>query len=542
MTVEGRSIIERRHPEWSRFRIEWQWLLDSLEGGAAYRYAEYGQVITSGSRTLPKRNLVRHKREYPEPGQPTNTGQPGMEEGGNDYAVRLERTPVPTQFAEAIAKAIGRIFGQEIRRPEASNRDVAGWWEDADGSGSDVTDWMRETVAPLFLALGQIDLAFERPAAGGRAVVTEADVKQAGIDRIYASVLLPTQLVWWMPDLEPGRFKEVLVHEVEEAENSTKQIDRFRHWTDTEWVLYDDQGEVVSRGTNSYGCVPIIRVFDRRRFRCRNVGLSRYLPVADIQKEMYNAKSELILSNTYQAHPILQGPEDYVKGNSEIPIGPGWVFPVKTPEGKAPVPWSVLDFPKGPAESIRDDLEWMSEECDRVSVQVRPNGAQGTVAQSGLSKAFDYEEANANLAQIATSLAKVERAAVEMILRVTSGGKLDEKAYEAIAGEIVYPKDFQLLSGRELADAVEQFQTVLGSSGDAPETEGELLVRLFRSIVPGLDTADGDKYENELREAPKAKAKRREEEAKAAAQLAAVGSNGAGVVPGPNGRGRKPGL
>ncbi len=62
-TVESLEVIRRRHPEWREHQLRWRWLLDSLEGGERYRQAVYGHDL----RGLPIRNLVRHKREYPDP-------------------------------------------------------------------------------------------------------------------------------------------------------------------------------------------------------------------------------------------------------------------------------------------------------------------------------------------------------------------------------------------------------------------------------------------------------------------------------------------
>ena len=65
------EVIRRRHPEWREHHLRWRWMLDSLEGGERYRQAVYG----SDNRGLPIRNLIRHKREYPDPrATPSTTG------------------------------------------------------------------------------------------------------------------------------------------------------------------------------------------------------------------------------------------------------------------------------------------------------------------------------------------------------------------------------------------------------------------------------------------------------------------------------------
>src|SRR3954453_7900594 len=57
------EIVSRRHIEWQEHHLRWRWMLDSLEGGERYRQAIYGY----DNRGLPVRNLIRHKREYPDP-------------------------------------------------------------------------------------------------------------------------------------------------------------------------------------------------------------------------------------------------------------------------------------------------------------------------------------------------------------------------------------------------------------------------------------------------------------------------------------------
>src|SRR3954447_14733010 len=100
---ETLELIGRRHPEWREHQLRWRWLLDSLEGGERYRQAVYGY----DPRGLPVRNLIRHKREYPDtrevPGgaagfpNPGATGSdPASLATDDDYELRRARTPVPT--------------------------------------------------------------------------------------------------------------------------------------------------------------------------------------------------------------------------------------------------------------------------------------------------------------------------------------------------------------------------------------------------------------------------------------------------------------
>ena len=184
---------------------------------------------------------------------------------------------------------------------------------------------MSGTIAPLLLVLGQLDIIIDHPPAPqGEVVRNRADEVRLGLDACVASYILPENMIWWTLD-RLGRYSECLVREVQDD-----GAVRWRFWNAHSWVLYDQSGKVVAGPVeHPFGRVPIVRVFDRRRPRLRNIGLPRYESIAELQREYYNRDSELILSDTTQAHPLLQGPEDYVQADSTVPIGPNWLLPKK---------------------------------------------------------------------------------------------------------------------------------------------------------------------------------------------------------------------
>ena len=262
--------------------------------------------------------------------------------------------------------------------------------------------------------------------------------------------------------------------------------DRFRYWTPTESTLYDRGGQILRITQNPFGVVPIVRVFDRRKPRCRNIGQSRYESIAERQREYYNRDSELILSDTTQAHPLLQGPEDFVEADGTIPIGPSWLLPKKknTQGGAATYEgFDVVDFPKEGAESIRRNKADIRDDVDRDSSLVRSFGRDQT-AQSGLSKMIDQADGNYRLAKLAKTLQKVERVAAEFALCVVGDGPPPEGERNKI--EIVYPAEFDLFTATDVASAAADFQKIAANAGALPITEGCILMRLLRLCLPGL--------------------------------------------------------
>jgi hypothetical protein len=509
-TPEALDIIGRRHPEWREHQLRWRWLLDSLEGGERYRQAVYGYDL----RGLPVRNLIRHKREYPDPREPivlgldltgsflspaTTPGAPGSDPASlatdDDYELRRARTPVPTFVAEVLDTHLSRIYAREVKRvgPEL----LRAWWRDVDGTGTTIDQWMLETVAPLLLTLGQLDLSMDHPPAPEDAVIeTQADADRLGLDRCFASYILPQDMLWWRLDATGARYLECLVREYHETADGHEI--RYRHWTTTASTLYTQDGEVVAFIPNPFGVVPIIRVFDGRKFRCRHIGQSRYEGIAERQREYYNRDSELILSDTTQAHPLLQGPEDFVQADGTIPIGPSWLLPKKknsqggstTYEG-----FDVVDFPKNAAESIRKNKADLRDDVDRDSALVKPTGRDG-VAQSGLSKLMDHADGNYRLARIAKVLARAEQVAAELALTVLHDRPPDTREMAEI--EIVYPSEFDLFTASDVASAAADFQRLVEHAGALPLTEGLMLSRLMRLCLPGLSDAQYAACDSEI--------------------------------------------
>ena len=75
---------------------------------------------------------------------------------------------------------------------------------------------MRETVAPLLLVLGCLDICLDHPKAPpGEKIKTRADELRLGLDKCVASYILPQNMVWWRCD-NAGRYVECLVREYQD--------------------------------------------------------------------------------------------------------------------------------------------------------------------------------------------------------------------------------------------------------------------------------------------------------------------------------------
>jgi hypothetical protein len=168
---EAKRLIDRRHPEYSEYVDITRWILDTLEGGDAYRDAQYG----NDDYGQPRYNLLRHKREYPGlagsltdefgerlPFQPSYTEiQDNNKSIEMDFEIRRQRTPVPSFLATFMEKQLSKIYKRSIKREGPDL--LMQWIDNIDGRETSLEEWMREEVAPLLSSLGMIDLAFYHP-------------------------------------------------------------------------------------------------------------------------------------------------------------------------------------------------------------------------------------------------------------------------------------------------------------------------------------------------------------------------------------------
>jgi hypothetical protein len=547
--ADGSDIVRRRHQDWAEHEITWRFFLDSFEGGNRYRNAVYG-VDRLG---MPVRNLLRHKREYPD-GTTTSTvsltgivgagsmindgsgalgldmgpfpgslgADPGATAMDDDYEMRRARTPIPEFVSEAIGVHLSKLYDQEVDREAPP--DVTAWWLDVDGKGTSIDDYMRETVAPLLMAIGQLDLLFDHPKAPpGQVAVTRADEIAMGLDACVVSYILPQNVVWWSLD-RTDRYAEVLVREYENASNRLDRdrngapIDpdgssisstnwrrnyvRFRHWTATQSTLYSCDGStVIETIPHSYGRVPIVRLIDVKKHRTSAVGKSRYEIVCELQRAHYNQLSELILSSVIQGHPFLQGPESYLTNTQTIAVGPNYVLPMKADEQHEHFSgWSYVAPTVDPTAAMRLNLDDLEKRIDRAACLTQPVGVAhlgaGAVAQSGVSKRVDAQTGHKVLTAIAKSLGKAELTIAEYAMLVLRSKPVTPADRESI--DVGYPAHFDLNDAETLIDTTIKLQLVMSQCGNAPETEQALITSTVRQLLVGMDDSDYEAMDDEI--------------------------------------------
>jgi hypothetical protein len=500
LTLPGGVRLEKPSREWLLHQLRWKWLLDSYEGGEAYRTAVYGTDLKG----MPVRNLIRHKREYPLPpedgvyspyvGRPAGTDQ-AAQATDDDYELRRARTPVPMFVSQVVGEHTSKIYNNEIKRDGPPK--IVAWWNDVDGCGASMDQFMADTAAPLLLLFGQLDFLIENaPKPEGEEVVTRADEIRLGLDKCEVSYILPVNLPWWKVDRK-GRYVECLVREVGGDGDSFQ----FRYWTAQSWILFDSGGEIVDQDDHNYGRVPIVRCFDQRRASCRFIGKPRYEEIAEIQREYYNRDSELILSDTLQAHPVLQMPSDLLRPDASISIGPGYVLPMAKLIDGGFQGSEYVEAPKGGADSLRTNKSDLRDAADRAACLTKPAGAAGTtgqtVGQSGVSKRLDQNTGNELLGKIAKTLQRAEETISEYAAAVL-GVPIDPQNNSI---SISYPGQFDLYDADELLMMAQGYVLFMSQAGAAPAFDLEVLNKLAQLMLPGQDDDQYAEYDDEFKAA-----------------------------------------
>jgi hypothetical protein len=500
---KAREFIRQRHVEYEEYVQTTRWILDTLEGAEAYKDGSYG--VDARGKEL--RNLWRQQREYPiretllrgELGP--NPFSSSLDEVGErrivedqQYETRRRRTPTPNYLSTLIEKMMSKIFKRPVRRDGPP--DLLAWADNIDGRETSIGEWMQDTLMPLLIALGMIDLVFRRPhrPADEPAMFddrsTAAPEQQCMVD--YA---LPEDVLWWRLDYTGKYYVEVNVRERHIINGN--EVDLICHWTHKDWTIYDQEGKVQAKGMHGFGVVPVVRIFDRRRYRREHSANSRMGPVCDLSREYYNEESELISNQTMQNCPLLEGPALAGADDPQtVPVGAGYMIRRERAIMQGEDTGHKYIAPQtGPAEFTRSRLQDLIGRMEAAVSMTAPAGMVGhqkgsIVAQSGVSKSYDQAEGSEYLAGV-SRVGETAEYTVHYFALIVLRGSFRKAAADIKLIKIVYPKEFNLLSFDQFAAIVTTMVEYINSGlGKIPADEKATLRRLIRMKHPDMGPDD----------------------------------------------------
>ena len=347
----------------------WQYLLESYIGGEEYRQAGH---------------LTRYQLET-----------------DAQYAARLRTTPLENHCQSVISVYNSFLFRTEPERDFANNGvsfELEMFLRDADFDGRSLDMFMKE-VATWASVFGHAWIIVSKPNIGA---VTLADEQAANI-RPYVSYLTPMVVLDWHYTRQPNG--KVELDYIRYLEDVTGELRTVKEWTPTEIKTItintnknNIETEIIE--VNQLGKVPAVCVYNGRSI-IRGFGVSDITDIADAQKFIYNATSEVEQSIRLDSHPsLVKTPE------TQAGIGAGSL--IHMPENLDPglKPY-LLEFGGASVDSIYSAIKHTIEAIDKMANTGAVRATESRT-MSGVAMETEFQLLNARLSEKADNLELAE--------------------------------------------------------------------------------------------------------------------------------------
>ena len=359
-----------------QYQSRWKYLLESYLGGEEYRQAGH---------------LTRYKLE-------TDT----------EYAERLKSTPLENHCASVISVYNSFIFREEPDRELGmlgEMPEISDLLEDADFEGSSFNAFMKE-VSIWSNVFGHTWIMVGKPNIGA---ATRADEITLGV-RPYLTMISPLAMLDWTWTRTPtGRYQLDYIRYVEDVNGDVQTIKEwYRDRIITTVVdVNKKQKDSVFEEPNQLGLIPAVIAYNKKS-TVRGIGVSSITDIADAQRFIYNATSEVEQSIRLDSHPSL------VKTNeTEAGIGAGSLInmPDNLDPGLKPY---ALEFSGASVESIYSSIKHTVDAIDKMA---NTGAVRATESRdmSGVAMVTEFQLLNAKLSEMADNLELAEEQIWQLI-------------------------------------------------------------------------------------------------------------------------------
>jgi hypothetical protein len=407
-----------------------------------------------------------------------------------DYVERLEMSYYYNFCAPIIDIYTDHLFKQSINTDFGDiENEVNERSENIDNKGGSIGE-VRKEIADLAQVYGHIFVVTDSLRFEGK-IATKADVLDNGL-LPYFTIHHPQNVINWSLD-EFGRPYWVVLRETLDGNIDPFNYNRndsgttqYRLWTRQEWVLFNEKYEEVNRGVHGLGVVPITCIFDKQSKKVRNfLGISAIADIAFIARDVYNSCSELkqILRDQTFAFLAVQGNSSEYDALS-VGTSKGLLYP---PERNVP---QYVSPPTGNAEVY---FKHIDRQVSKIFQLAKLEGGsvqapeQSAVMQSGVSKAWDFNQTNSALSKKAGNLEDGETK-----LWQTYAAWLDKE----FDGSVQYPHEFSVNSlNEDLDEAEKMFKINLGA-----EFNKEVKSAIIKKKFPRMAQEDLDRLVTTMQE------------------------------------------
>ena len=473
-----REIIENPHPVFQKYHAYFKFLLDSYEGGPDYCNGAISSIKSSGSlRDWALKIFVN--------GKSWNRQVSGNlfmhpKEREQDYQDRLQMSYYYNFCSPIIDIYTDHLFKQPINSRWGNiEADIMERSENIDNKQGSIEEFRKE-LADLTQLYGHVFVITDSPAYAGN-IISKADILDNNL-LPYFTLHHPQNVINWALD-EFGSPYWVLIREFLDLNIDPLAFNKnrcegvqYRLLTRQEWILYDADYNEISRGAHALGIVPITCVFDKQSKKVRNfLGISSIADIAFIARDVYNSCSELkqILRDQTFAFLALQGNStDY----DELSVGTskGLLYPVGS---AAPL------YVSPPAANSETYFKHIDRQVAKMFQLAKLEGGsvqapeQSAVQQSGVSKAWDFNQTNSALSKKAGNLEDGEMKLWGMFARW-----IDKK----FDGSIEYPHEFSIQSlNADIDEAEKMARLSLGA-----EFDKEIKTAIMKKKFPRMNDED----------------------------------------------------
>lgn len=385
---------------------QWQYLLESYVGGHEYRSAGH---------------LTRYALET-----------------DNEYRARLATTPLENHCSSVVQVYNSFLFREEPEREfnglEALP-ELEAFLKDADMDGRTLDAFMKD-VATWSSVFGHSWIIVSKPNVGA---VTVADEQSMGV-RPYVSLLTPMAVLDWRYQRRPnGSVELVYLRYLEEITDDGRTV---KSWTKdmiTTKIINVKQGIIqeIIEEVNELGRIPAVCAYNGRSIM-RGFGISDINDIADAQKFIYNATSEVEQSLRMDSHPsLVKTPE------TQAGIGAGSI--IHMPENLDPglKPY-LLEFGGASIQSIYMAIQHSVESIDKMANTGAVRATESR-SMSGVAMETEFQLLNARLSEKADNLELAE----EQMWNIWA-----QYMGTTWSGEIDYPGSFNIRDTQKEIDGL----------------------------------------------------------------------------------------
>lgn len=418
------------------YRKQWRYLLESYVGGSEYRRAGH---------------LARYQLET-----------------DAEYDARLRNTPLENHCQSVVSVYNSFLFRTQPDRDLGTLEGlVDDFLEDADFDGRSFDAFMKD-VATWSSVFGHCWVIVAKPNVGAS---NRAEEMAVGV-RPYVSLLTPLAVLDWEYARSPnGRYTLSYLKYLEDVNGDVHTI---KEWT-TDAVrtrvidsgknqLMEDQLE-----DNQLGMIPAVCAYNRRSI-IRGIGTSDIADIADAQRYIYNATSEIFQSVQMDTHPSLVATDE-----TQVGTGSGALIRVSDSMDPGLKPY-LLEFSGASVSTILESINHTIESIDKMANTGAIRATESRTL-SGVAMETEFSLLNARLSEKGDAMELIE----EQIWQIYA-------EYEGYpwTGSIEYADSFNL---RDRTSEINQLKVAKETA-----TSPRVLAAIDRQLLDWMD----EEYEEEM--------------------------------------------